>query len=203
MQILGDVGYGLDEVAEMLRRFPDRFVGLTLVNPRNGERQMLTDLERGQALGMQGIKLMLNSYGAYDADGPLVDVCARWAGERRQIILSHYWGSADRLLRLCRENPGACFIVGHTYDHYGEVFRQVENVYLCTCPLLGWGDTERYVGICGADRIMFGSDLMDLPIAWGLGQIMYANIPEADKRKILGGNLRRVLEERGIAPQRT
>ncbi|MCX7599668.1 MAG: amidohydrolase family protein [Armatimonadetes bacterium] len=193
MQIMADVGYGIEEVAEMTGRWPDRFIGLTLVNPRNGERQMMEDLERGARLGMRGVKLMLNSYGAYDVNGPLVDVCARWASQRKEFILSHFWGAPERLLQLCQENTGACFIVGHSYDYYGEMFRRVSNVFLCTCPFLTTGQTERLVQIYGADRILFGSDLMDLPIGWGIGQIAYARIPEADKRKILGGNLKTLL----------
>jgi predicted TIM-barrel fold metal-dependent hydrolase len=57
------------------------------------------------------------------------------------------------------------------------------------------------VELYGADRILFGSDLMDLPIAWGMGQIMYARISEADKRKILGENLKRLMERYGIHAQ--
>ncbi|MGD9518185.1 MAG: amidohydrolase family protein [Armatimonadota bacterium] len=201
LQVLGDVGYGMDEVAEMIHRYPDRFVGLTLVNPRNGKETMLADLERGLSLGMQGVKLVSNSYGGYDVNGPLIDLCAEFAHRHRQFILNHYWGSADRLLQLCRDYPDACFIVGHSYDYFGEVFRKVDNVYLCTCPFLGWGQTERYIDIYGADRILFGSDLTDLPIAWGLGQIMYANISEADKRKILGENLLRIMCDRGLTPK--
>ena len=40
-----------------------------------------------------------------------------------------------------------------------------------------------------------------LPIAWGLAPIMYARIPEEDKRKILGGNLARLMQEYGIGPR--
>jgi predicted TIM-barrel fold metal-dependent hydrolase len=47
----------------------------------------------------------------------------------------------------------------------------------------------------GADRILFGSDLTDLPIAWGLAQVMYAKIPESDKRKILGENLKALIKK--------
>jgi len=199
MQIMGDAGYGIDEVAEMTQRWPERFIGLTLVNPRNGERQMMEDLKRGASLGMRGVKLMLNSYGAYDVNGPLVDVCARWANERREFILSHYWGPPERLLQLCRDNPQACFIVGHSYDCYGKVFEQVPNVFLCTCPFLAMDQTERFTNIYGCDRILFGSDLMDLPIGWGIGQIAYARIAEADKRKILGGNLRALMQKYSVA----
>lgn len=198
MQIMGDAGYGIEEVAEVVHRWPDRFIGLTLVNPRNGERQMIQDLENGAKLGMRGVKLMLNSYGAYDVNGPLVDVCAKWASNRQEFILSHYWGSPDRLIQLCRDNPGACFIVGHSYDYYGDIFREVPNLFMCTCPFLAYGQTERFVQIYGADRILFGSDLMDLPIGWGIGQVVYARIPEADKRKILGGNLKALMQKYSV-----
>jgi len=95
-----------------------------------------------------------------------------------------------------RDYPQALFIAGHSYDHYGEVTREFENLYICTCPFLAWGQTERYVELYGADRILFGSDLTDLPLAWGLGQIMYAKISEPAKRKILGENLVGLLKNR-------
>ncbi len=52
----------------------------------------------------------------------------------------------------------------------------------------------------GADRLMFGSDLQDLPIAWGLGPILFARIPPEQKRLILGENLQRVLREYSLKP---
>ncbi|MFO8007360.1 MAG: amidohydrolase family protein, partial [Candidatus Brocadiia bacterium] len=57
-----------------------------------------------------------------------------------------------------------------------------------------FGAAERYVALYGAKRLLFGSDMSDLPIPWGLGPILYADISEADKRAILGGNLRRLLQ---------
>ena len=47
----------------------------------------------------------------------------------------------------------------------------------------------------GADRLMFGSDLQDLPIAWGLGPILFSRLPTEDKERVLGGNLHRVLQQ--------
>ena len=47
----------------------------------------------------------------------------------------------------------------------------------------------------GADRLMFGSDLQDLPIPWGLGPILFARLSPEEKRLVLGGNLERVLSE--------
>jgi predicted TIM-barrel fold metal-dependent hydrolase len=184
----------------MLRAYPDHFIGFTFVNPNYGEAAMLEELERGLTLGMQGIKLMLSAYGTYPVDGPLVDVPCRFAHEHGQIILSHTWGTADRIRDLCTRFPNACFIAGHSTPAFVDVCRDVDNLYICTCPFLAWNQTEQYVQMYGADRILFGSDLTDLPISWGLGQILYARISEEDKRKILGRNLQGILERYNIRP---
>ena len=93
--------------------------------------------------------------------------------------------------------PNACFLTGHSDARYADLVREFDNLYICTCPFLAWGQTERFVELYGADRLLFGSDLQDLPIGWGLGPILYAKIPEADKRLILGENLKRLLARHG------
>ena len=191
--VFGDETYGNDEVAAVVKEHPDHFIGFTLVNPNHGKRMMLEELERGLTMGMQGIKL-ISSYHGYPVEGQLIDVACEYADQHGQFILNHDWGSARQMLRLCQTYPNACFFTGHSSAGYGEVTQQVDNLFICTCPFLAWGQTEQFVEIYGADRILFGSDLTDLPIAWGLAPIFYARIPEADKRKILGGNLKALIE---------
>jgi len=193
--VFSDETYTNDEVAAAVKRFPDRFIGFTLANLNHGERLLRQELERGLNLGMKGIKL-INSYHGYPAEGPLVDVACEFAHRRGQLILNHHWGSATQIERLCKTYPNACFFTGHSTTEYVEVVKRVPNLFICTCPFLAWGQTENYVRLYGADRILFGSDLTDLPIAWGLAPIFYARIPEADKRKILGENLKKLLSAR-------
>lgn len=200
MQIMGDNNFANDETFAVTKAYPGRFLPFTFINPNYGEDEMLAELKRCEALGSKGVKLMLDSYGTYPAHGPAVEVPVRWAHEHKQIILSHTWGSVDRLRELCTKYPDACFIAGHAVSSLVELCQEVDNVYICTCPLLAWNQTEQYVKMYGADRILFGSDLTDLPISWGLGQILYARIPEADKRKILGGNLLRIMEQYNTWP---
>jgi predicted TIM-barrel fold metal-dependent hydrolase len=142
---------------------------------------------------MRGVKLIPH-YQGYPEEGPLVDVPCRYADQHGLLILNHSWGSAEQMERLCATYPRACFIAGHSTTAYVEVARRHPNLFICTCPFHNWGQTEEFVELYGAERIMFGSDLLDLPIAWGMGQIMYARIPEEAKRKILGENLRGLLE---------
>lgn len=196
-----DETLGNDTCAEMVRAFPGRFVGFTLVNPSHGEQAMLTELERGLERGMHGIKLAPGFQG-YPDEGPLVDVACRFANEHGLLMLHHNWGSAQQVRRLCETYPDAVVFTGHSAGHLAQVVRDCPNLFICTCPFLDWQQTERYVELYGADRLLFGSDLMDLPIAWGLGPILYARIPLEDKRLILGGNLRRILNARGFMPAR-
>lgn len=191
--ILGDETWANDYVAEAVRRFPDRFVGFTLVTPNHGEAAMRAELQRGLEMGLSGVKLIPH-YQGYPAEGPLIDVACEFAHEHGLLILHHDWGTPEQIERLCTTYENACFITGHANPNYGEVTRRVENLFVGTCPFLGWGQCERFVAIYGADRLLFGSDLTDLPIGWGLGPIFYAQIPEADKRKILGENLRELLQ---------
>ena len=194
--VFGDETYGNDEVAAAVRQHPERFVGFTLVNLNHGERLVREELERGMGMGMRGVKLICDYHG-YPTEGPLVDIACRFADEHGQFILNHNWGSAEQIRRLCQTYPNACFIAGHSTDGYGQVTKAVGNLFICTCPCVDWSYTERLVEIYGADRLLFGSDLTDLPIGWGMGQIVYARIPESGKRRVLGENLRVLLDRYG------
>lgn len=194
--VMGDETYGNDRVAEIVAAHPDRFVGFTLVNPHRGEALMREELEKGRERGMRGIKLIPH-YQGYPEDGPMIDVACAYGDEHGLLMLNHSWGTPENIERLVAAYPRACFITGHANDQLGHLTPRYPNLFICTCPFLGWRDAERFVAIYGADRILFGSDLMDLPVAWGLGQVLYARLPEADKRKILGENLRGLLAKYG------
>ena len=159
---------------------------------------MRRELERCAALGFRGVKLIPH-YQSYPDEGPLIDVACEWAHEHKQVILNHNWGSAEQMGRLIERYPDACFFTGHTTTAYAELMRRYENLLVCSCPLIGPRACETVVAAIGADRLMFGSDLQDLPIAWGLGPILFARLPEKDKALILGGNLRRVLGEYSVS----
>lgn len=197
--VVSDERPGNDLVAEAQRRYPERFVGFTMLNPHRGEAEMLRELERGAAMGLRGVKLIPH-YQGYPEEGPLIDVACRWAHERKQFILNHHWGSPQQVERLVSTYPDACFITGHTTTAYADVMRRYPNLYVCSCPLLGPRACEEVVAAIGSDRLMFGSDLLDLPIAWGLGPILFARLGAEEKQQILGGNLRRLLARYSLRP---
>jgi len=190
---------GNDVVIEAVRRFPDRFVGFAALNPHRGGEMMLAELRRCAEHGLRGIKLVTSVQG-YPDDGPDIDLACQWANERRQIILNHTWGSAENMERLVSAHPEACFFTGHATSAYAAIMERYANLYVCSCPVHGPRDCEDLVNAIGADRLLFGSDLQDLPIAWGLGPILLARLSRQDKQLVLGENLRRILERYSLAP---
>jgi len=176
-----------DRVIEAQRRHPDRIVGFAFADVRRTPEEYETELRRCIEAGLRGIK-------TYTADRTLLRVACRIAHEESLLVVDHNWGAPEQLLELAQSHPNAVLITGHTDKSYRHVFRRVDNVYMGTCPLIGFGATEWYVKTYGADRLLYGSDMSDLPQAWGFGSILYADISDADKRAILGGNLRRLLE---------
>jgi len=188
-----DEVHGNDRVAEALQAHPDRFVGLALLNPHRGQEEMVEELERCAALGFRGIKLIPH-YQGYPEEGPNIDAACQWAHDRRQIILNHHWGSSQQVERLVSTYTDACFITGHCTTAYADTMASHPNLFVCSCPLIPPRACEDVVAAIGADRLLFGSDLQDLPVTWGLGPILFARLPEDQKELILGGNLRRILE---------
>jgi hypothetical protein len=185
--VCGDDAYGNDLVAEARRRHPTRLVGFVFPGTHRPPEEFAAEIERGLAAGLRGIKL-------YTRDRERLLAACRIAERERLLVLNHDWGPEEQLLELARMFPHACLIQGHTSLAYTRAARQTQNVYMCTCPLNGFGDTERVVEAYGADRILFGSDMSDLPVQWGFGPVLYARIPKEQKLAILGGNLRRLLE---------
>jgi predicted TIM-barrel fold metal-dependent hydrolase len=197
--VTSDERFGNDIVADAVRRHPDRFIGFTLLNPHRGRDEMWRELERCARLGLRGVKL-IPYYQGYPEDGPLLEVAAQWAHQRKQIVLNHNWGPPAHLERLLAAYPDACFINGHTSLAYADLMERYPNLYICSCPLIGPRDCEDIVEKIGPDRLLFGSDLQDLPIAWGLGPVLFARLTVEQKRMILGGNLRRILATHSLRP---
>lgn len=190
--VFTDEVYGNDRAIEYIRRYPDRFIGFTMLNPHRGTDFMQRELERCDKQGMRGIKL-IPSYQGYPEEGPNLDIACQWAHDHKQFILNHYWGSAQQVHRLVSTYPNACFFTGHTTLAYAEIMNEHQNLYVCSCPVLEPRIVETVVQTISADRFLFGSDLSDLPISWGIGPILMARIAESDKRKILSQNLKKLM----------
>lgn len=190
--VYSDETFGNDIVSDAALTYPDLFIGFVLLNPLRGKEEMLAELKRGQKLGLRGIKL-IPTYQGYPVNGNLIEVACQWAHDHRQIIINHYWGSANQVEALVSKYSDACFVAAHTTTEYVDVMKMYPNLYICSVPLLTPRACEEVVASIGAERFLFGTDLLDLPIGWDLGPILFARISAKEKKMILRENLKGLL----------
>lgn len=195
--VYSDETFGNDIVSDAVLTYPDQFIGFVLLNPLRGKDEMIAELKRGERLGLRGIKL-IPTYQGYPVEGELIEVACQWAHDHRQIIINHYWGSANHVEMLVSKYTDACFVTAHTTIEYAEVMKKYPNLYICSVPLLSPRACEEVVASIGAERFLFGTDLLDLPIGWDLGPILFARISAKEKKMILRENLKGLLTKYSI-----
>jgi predicted TIM-barrel fold metal-dependent hydrolase len=192
-----DFGYGNDEVVEAVRMYPQRFIGYTVLNA-NYPEECIPELERTERLGLRGIKLISGYQGQPEETERFYPVY-EWAQARKKIILSHQWGAPEFLTAIAARYPNVCFHVGHLNPAYAPIVRKYDNVYTTTTFVPWPGAIAEAVQTFGAEKILFGSDFPDLDASLNLGPLLTAKISDEDKRKILGGNMLRILKDYGVA----
>ncbi len=197
--ITPDFRMGNDMATQAVQDHPGRFFGYITVNG-NYPDDIPEEIERCYNMGMRGFKIHPSLHG-YPANGENLRPMWEFADEKGLPVLSHTW-AGDRtcspgiLGKLAEEYPNVQVILGHSggtlagYDEAVEAAKKQENVFLETCgSSVVYGMIERFVREVGADRILFGSDMPFVNANAQIGKILYAKIPDQDKRKILGLNM--------------
>jgi predicted TIM-barrel fold metal-dependent hydrolase len=201
-----DYKFGNDKIAEGVKRFPDRFFGYAVVNPRYPD-----DVEPELArcfgdLGMKGIKIHATAHGNYPPDEPGYEPVWQYAEKLSvPVLIDVPEGGYEKLDRVCRKYPMAKILLAHSGGSYKMADQSIElakkhrNVYLeITYTPRPYGMIEYLVEMIGAERVLYGSDWAYRDPRSQLGWAGYARIPLSDKKKILGGNMAHILNIGGI-----
>ena len=112
--------------------------------------------------------------------------------ERRLVYLNHDLGLVDDLITVARRYPQVTYVNGHGSVVHARLGQAYANIYANSCAMNWHRSVEELVAECGSGHLTLGSDFSLFQLGFGLGPIAYAEIPEADKRAILGGNAMRI-----------
>jgi len=193
-----------DEVLGVIRRFPGRVFGFVYLNPRHTQA-CLDEINRCVRDGpMVGVKLLA----AMHCHEPALDPIVELAHRLKAPVLQHTWlkitgnlpgeSTPMELAELAARHPQATLICAHSGGDWEiglRALRPHQHVYADLCggdPAAGYA--EMAVRELGAGRVLYGSDVGGRSFSSQLAKVLGADISGADKRLILGGNLKRILQ---------
>jgi predicted TIM-barrel fold metal-dependent hydrolase len=196
-------------VARAVRRHPGRFLGVAYVDPTHlAPEELMRDLRRRvERQGFVGLKPYLKAGLRYT--DPLYAPCWAYADARGLYTLLHMEGAAGPVAsvgELATQYPRAQWVVAHSGGSFAmarsvaALMRRHANVWAeLTLTAVTNGVIEWLVAEVGADRILFGTDAPMRDPRPQLGWVVWADLPLADRRRILGGNFARLLARRTSA----
>jgi len=195
-------------VYDAMRRFPGRVLGYAFVNPGYG-KEAIGEVQRCvEDRGFIGIKL----YNDYVVTEPVVWPLIELSIRLRVPILHHAghttWLAAPQprisdgaaFAEIGRRYPEAMIICAHVcgggdWEWEIKALRNASSIYLDTSgSVVDEGVLEMAVEILGADRLLFACDTS---FTASVGRMRSANLSPADKEKIYGRNMQRILSRRG------
>jgi uncharacterized protein len=191
-----------DEVLRAIAHARRRVLGFVYLNPRH-QRESLAEMDRCVRDGqMVGVKLWI----AMRCGRPELDPIVRRAVDLKIPILQHAWDKIENLpgesntadvAALAARHPDASFLCAHTGGDWERGIRTIRALRNVHAEISGSdpaaGFVEMAVRELGAERVVYASDAGGRSFASQLAKVIGAKISEADKRLILGGNLRRLL----------
>lgn len=204
-----------DYILESISRYPQRLVGFCSVAPAEGEAS-LRELERCVKGGAKGIgELRLDTQLPQNNWLKLIKPIADFAIKNDVIMLLHssepvghqYPGKGkvtpDMLYSLVSIYPELKLVCAHWggglpfYALMPEVKTALKDVYFdsAASPFLYSPEIyEEVARIIGTDKILFGSDYPLISPERYLKEIGSIRLPALTRKKILGGNARKLLE---------
>ncbi|MGI5817849.1 MAG: amidohydrolase family protein [Armatimonadota bacterium] len=193
----GDFVRGNRVVAEALRRWPDRFRGWAVAHPLHRDLSLREIRACITELGFIGCKFHISHTAIAYAD-PRYDPLFDLVRELQVPVLFHAFDGGAGVAEAADRHPDVTMIAGHMggyrWDEGALTAVSRPNIYLelcCSCPERGI--VEMAVECAGEDRVLFGTDLPMLSPATTLGKVHDADLTDDVKRKILAGNMARLL----------
>ncbi|WP_235905278.1 amidohydrolase family protein [Tautonia marina] len=194
-------------VAEAINRFPDRVLGYSYVNPGH-QAEAIDEIRRCvEDRGFIGVKL----YNEHRCTDPVVVPIIELAIELRVPILHHAGhmhyvppeqpliSDGGHLAELARRYPEAMLICAHVcgggdWEWTIKSLRHAPNVMLdLSGSVIDDGVVEMAAEVLGVDRLLFGCDMS---MTAGVGRIRAAHLDDEAKTRILGTNMRSLLQRR-------
>ncbi len=202
--VMGDMDLTNEESAKAAKEFPGRIYGYICVRPQQGLEAIRTTIEKySKNPAFIGFKFLAGYHGPLSV--PEYDYALDFAAETGCPVLSHLWGNDPTLTdveRAVKQRPELKLIIAHqgggsreATDAYVKLMKQYPNLYMEICgSLYNQYSMEEIVELAGEDRVIFGSDQINLDPRFDFGRVVLSTLSDEIKKKILAQNFLKLLE---------
>jgi len=190
-----------ETVARAMEKYPGLFVGYATANPRyDGDIEDAIDCLKNR--GFSGIKPYSQTQGLKFTD-PRYAPWFEYGDKHKHFALIHSSDqeTANQINEIAPKYPDLYFLMAHSGSSWEAarinlaLAKKHGNVMLeLTYTAMTRGVVEFFVKEIGGDRVFFGTDLAMRDPGPQLAWVVFAEIPFEDKLKILGGNMKKMLD---------
>lgn len=193
-----------EDVADALKEFPDRFYGFFLANPRDENVCTLLDMAVTK-YGFVGVKLHPTFLGFVADDRELVYPIMEKAKELGILVIFHsdptIYATPWQIGLVALDFPEVKIVMAHMgflaivhNDAAINMAKRAPNLYLDTTGVYSEGKIGQAVRELGATRVIYGSDMPFHDPALEMSKIGYTGISEEEKKMVLGGSAKMLLD---------
>lgn len=185
------------ELADLVRRSPDRFLGFAFVNAERDRGRVREMVEAAVGWGFVGIKV-------HRHDARLSREVCETARALGLPVLYDPMGEVETVELAAAEYPDVVFIVPHLSSFaddwraqraFLDVLERRPNVHTDTSGVRRFDLLAEAVRRGGADKVLFGSDGPWLHPGVELAKVRELRLPPDQEALILGGNLMRIIDK--------
>ncbi len=203
--VMGDVETANDTAIAAGEEYPGRIYGYIVIRPQQGLDEIRAMLAKYSASKIfVGLKFLAGYHGPLAC--PEYDYALDFAAERRCPVLSHTWSNAPTMAdveRAAKARPRLKLIMAHQgggsaemTDQYVKVMKDYPNLYMEICgSLYNRYSMEEIVELAGEDRVIFGTDLINVEPRYDFARVVLSTLTDSVKKKILAENYLRLLDD--------
>ena len=190
--------------AEAARRFPGKIYGYITIVPLCGMEEVRRELQTYRDdPHFIGLKFLSGYHG--EVTQPEYLYALDFANEVGCPVLCHEWGDIPKrrgFTEVLRTRHELKLVIAHQGGGSAEdtracapIIREHENAYMELCgSLYNQMPVEQIAELVGADRVIFGTDGINLDAKYELGRVAFSPMDDTMKRNIFAGNFLRILE---------
>lgn len=200
LAICGDFRRGNDCMIKALEEFPGRFFGYITLDANYKEGLLDEVLRLESHRDVIGLKIHPGYSGVHVTDERYRE-CFAYAGQKKLPVLVHTFNRGDvvQMAKAIEAYPNIKFIIAHCGAMEGmeltaRLLKEYPNAYCDLALSFAPYQTVEYMVQSGDEnKIFFGTDspLFDYRVTYG--RILFADISDEAKRKIMGLNFKKCI----------